>query len=97
MLIEINFNDEALFQKHKVLIQYVTREIEDIVRKANVRSHLRWSDGEFEALRLDFRVSMGELPSLGIVRVYTPCSISDSEKLEHLIQETLKTIRLMVS
>lgn len=97
MIIEFDLNDESLFQKYKLFIRHVTHEIEDAIGDSNVSSHLRWSDEESEALRLDFRVTKPGLPDRGLVRLF-PFQVLDSSRLqEDIFQETLKTIRLMVS
>lgn len=96
MIIEFDLNDESLFQKYKLFIRHVTHEIEDAIRGSNISSRLRWSD-EPEALRLDFRVSKSGSPILGLVRLYTFQELDSGKLQEDISQETLKTIRLMVS
>lgn len=101
MIIEFDLNDESLFQKYKLFIRHVTHEIEDAIGDSNVRSRLRWSDDddddEFEALRLDFRVSKPGFLDIGLVHIFTFQTLDTSKSQEDLAQETLETIRLMVS
>lgn len=97
MIIEFDLDDESLFQKYKLFIRHVTHEIEDAIEDSNVRSRLRWSDEESETLRLDFRVSKSGSPILGLVRLYTFQELDASKLKEDIVQETLETIRLMVS